>query len=271
MCMNSLFHCRRGILFAIILLGIWAGSIHCAAAQKPATREGTLRIARIRFDPKTSTVDVDLANDTKTSVTAYGMGIITTFSDGTTTQQHLVRDISQSLILRKVFPKKSGFKFEKEPESLRPGEHAHFRAPAGQSESGSLIRSVRAVLTSAMFADGTSRGNKREAAKIHASWSKELEETRRWLPELTKLKSSRDLRGDSSRLSTKLGQEAADQQDIKSVVRRTMKMHMDQLNNSKVSDASAQKLVIPRFIEVTQARATLLAYQLKAARNGGGK
>lgn len=274
MCMNSMLHCRRGILLAIILLGIWAGSIHCAAAQKPVTTESALRIARIRFDPKTSMVDVDLANDAKSSVAAYGMGIITTFSDGTTTQQHLIRDISQSLILRKVFPRKSGFKFEKEPESLRPSEHTHFRATIGQSESSNPIRSVRAVLTSAMFADGTSRGNKRETARIHASWSKELEETRRWLPEFTSLKSSADLRGDSSRLSTKLDQEEAGRQsdpDIKSMVRQTMKMYLDQLSNSKVSESSARKMIASQTIAVTKARATLLAHQLEAARHGGGK
>jgi len=226
------------------------------------------------LDPKTSIVDVDLANDAKSSVTAYGMGIITTFADGTITQQHLMTDISQSLILRKVFPKKSGSKFDEEPESLRPGEHTHFKATAGKSDNGSPIRSVKAVLTSAMFADGTSRGNKRETARIHASWSKELEETRRWLPELTKLKSSRDLRGDSSRLSTRLDQEDADRQsgpDVKSVVRRTIKMQMEHMSGGSISESARKQIVMPKVLELTQARATLLSHQLEMARKGGGR
>jgi hypothetical protein len=269
-----MLHCRRGFLFAIILLCLWIGSIHCATAQQPVPKVGTFRIARIRFDPKTSIVDVDLANDAKASVTAYGMGIITTFADGTSAQQHLITDISQSLILRKVFPKKSGSKFDEEPESLRPGEHSHFRATVGQSATGSPIRSVRTVLTSAMFADGTSRGNKRESARIHASWSKELEETRRWLPELAKLKSSKDLRGDSSRLSTRLDQEDAARQsgpDLKSAVRQTIKMQLEHMSGGSISESARKQIVMPKLLEITQARATLLSHQLAMARKGGGR
>lgn len=274
MSMNSIFRCSRMITFVVALVGIWVGSVPCAATQKTAHKNGALRIARVRFDPQTSMVDVDLANHTKTSVTAYGMTVITTFSDGTTAQQHLTNDISQSLILTKVFPRKAGFKFDKDPESLRPGEHTHFRIAAGQSETGSSISSIKAVLTAAMFADGTSRGDKREAARVHASWSRELEETRRWLPELTNMRSSKDVRADSSRLSTKLDREETDQQsepDIKSVVRRTIKMHMDQIERLSVFESSGRRTIIPKLIEVTQARAILLAHQLRMARKGGAQ
>lgn len=258
---------RRG-LPGFVLLG--AVILLCANVQMLGETSGlVLQVVQAHLDPHTLAVDVELANRGTRTVAAYGITIVTHYANGTKTTTHTIMDISNALVSASVFGSDPALKSSSKP--FRAGDRRHYRAFAAPGETGSPAVSADAFVTTEVFVDGTAQGPAQEINRIRQIWKQELDETRRWLPDLIQLRSSRSSAENIRRTLIKL--DAADGEpgahDAGSAVRSTLKRNLTALAAEKNGISAPNDTGATKLVEVAEARATLLSHMLGEDRKGG--
>lgn len=181
----------------LIVLSAWPAAAQAQLANRPDLR---LSVFEVKFDPATRGVDIDFANNGPQPIAAFGRSLKARFADGTDWEGHVTSDISHWLVFEEVF---RGMAMKSPMQSLKPGEHYHEHTEIPEIPGRGRIMSVTAAVTATVSSDGTATGDGNELAKQHEAWKTELGDLRGWLSEMSALRHSNDLDGDSKRLAQK--------------------------------------------------------------------
>lgn len=157
---------------------------------------------------------------------------------------------------------------------LQPGKRFHHRTAVVRDETGSAPVSVNAFVVTVIFADGTALGQENDINTMHRAWRRELEETRRWLPDLVRLRSSDSVADDARELAARLKAVDSNRQrppDVGSAMRAGMQQQLKFLITRQIPDGASAQIQAAKLVELTEARATLLAYLLRNEQARGGQ
>jgi hypothetical protein len=233
-----------------------------------------LVVGRITLDPLTSSVDVELINQSSTSLAAYGLAVVTKYANGKEFRSVNITDISHRIVSSRILSAGGNLGPSSKPQLLTPGGHIHHRTLAAPGEGGSPVVSVQAFVISEMFADGSAEGRENDVRQLRAVWQKELDETRLWLPALIRLRLSKTTTADMQELLTKLDLVDKSWQgppDVRSAVRRDIRQKLQFVIEPGTRGLPEAAADVNRVIELTEARATLLAHLLREDRKGDGQ
>jgi hypothetical protein len=224
-------------------------------------------VASVAFDPETRKVDVDIVNNTAKSVMALAITVYTTYASGEEVPEHVTEDVSWHLIHRRILATNSDRDLSSRIESLRPGEHSHYRTLAQRSNSEEPVVMVRAVLTAALFVDGTAKGDPRDIENIRSSWRQELADTRRWLPILNTLAHSSTPTKDASALLQRLEQSdfSRNGASASAPTAEVLRRYLSRMPEDGAMPSSGASILLQKFFELSQARATVLYHHLSGA------
>jgi hypothetical protein len=170
-----------------------------------------LQIRQIKYNAGDSIAEVDLYNAGAAPVAAYGLSTYAIFADGAEHLQFLMGDLTNLIMLRKMFPDMKSTNGSLISGS-GPGEHFPAEAPVQSSspDHGPTV-GFRAEATFVIFTDGTAssdgqEASKRDIAHQRAAWKREAQALDQWLPEVKRVLwgSSKATAGDMAGLIQRL-------------------------------------------------------------------
>jgi hypothetical protein len=126
---------------------------------------------------------------------------------------------------------------------------------------------VRAVLTAALFVDGTAKGDPRDIERIRSSWRQELADTRRWLPTLNTLAHSSTPAKDASILLQRLEQNDSSKNgaSVSAPAADAIRRYLSGMPEDGDMPSGGASLLLQKLFELSQARATVLDHHLSGA------
>ncbi len=254
---------KRASSFVLLLcIGVFSSG----SAQTSITPPQSLAVDRVNYDARTRLVDVELLNQSKLTVAAYGLVIVTRYANGQEIKTHEAVDISHSIVLSRIAAPEPGSRRSDRLASLQPGGRFHHRTLAALGETDNTVASVDASVVTVVFADGTAFGQESDINTMRRAWRLELEETRRWLPDLVRLRSSDTVADDARELAFRL--RAVDGNRLKppdagSAMRAGIEQQLKLLIAPEQMDGASAQVQAAKLVELTEARATLLAHLLR--------
>lgn len=264
---------RKKCITSCVLL-LFVGSFSSGNAQISATPLQSLTVDRVNYDARTHLIDVELLNQSKLTVAAYALVIVTRYANGQEIKIHEVVDISQSIVLSRIAAPEPRSTHLGLVTSLQPGKRLHHRTAAARGENRTAPVSVDALVVTVVFADGTALGQEDDISTMRHGWWRELEEIRRWLPDLVRLRSSDTVVDDARELAARL--KAVDSNrlrppDAGAAMRAGMQQQLKLLVAPEKTDGASAQVKTAKLVELTEARATLLAYLLRSEQARGGQ